>query len=255
MMMATRKAGLSGLTLALLLGGCGAAPTAVVPKSETPVLKPIAPPAADDQDGQKVLTTLKTQAPSVLTLAAKSHSWQILPDGTKDYNAADMWIRRPNSRTPFELAAYISQARDKRVERTKMVFDGVRNVKLKTYFLGFLAVRVTLPVDDSRIVDKYHRSLKDTSLDQMLNVVLDPGARTRKIGTFELRGERLQLVEVRSPTSWPDVSKEIYGMSEKTGMPIYRDSYNKAGKVFRHFDVEGLRIGVHFAPGDFSTDG
>jgi len=253
-----RWASLAGL--AVILGtvvGCGSSPTAVKPKQDIPqqpILQPIAPPSGDDLDGKKSLDALRKAVPSTMAVGGKTHSWQINPDGARDYSSSTMALKRPNNREPFQMAAYVVEAKDKRVERTKALYDGRETVRLKTYFLGFLAVKVTLAYNDSRLVDPYKRTFKDTKLEQMVDVILHPEAKTRKIGTFDLRGERLDLVEVVSPAMWKDVSKEVFGLSQKNGMPIYRDTYNKSGKLFRHFDIEGLRMNPAFPPAEFSLD-
>ncbi len=251
-------AALTGLALTLLLAGCGASPTAVKPgatKPDTPALQPIAPPDGADPEAKEALKALREAVPVISTISAKQHGWQYLPDGTFDFCNADIALRRSTKAEPFTLAAYVYNARDKRVERTKMVFDGKSTIRLKTYFLGFLAVKATLAYNDSRLVDPYKRTYRDVSLDQMLSVVMHPEAKTRKMGTFLLRGERLTLVEVRSPAMWKDVGKEIFGLSEKNGMPVYRDTYLKSGKLFRHFDIEGLRLNPKLPSSSFDVDG
>ncbi len=253
-----RWASLIGLAAIMGSVGCGSAPTSVKPKdpaNQQPILQPIAPPTGDDLDGKKALEALKQAVPTTTTIGGKSHSWTVQPDGSRDFCHATMSLKRSSIREPFILAAYVTEAKDKRVERTKMVYDGRESIRLKTYFLGFLAVKVTLPYNDSRLIDLYKRTFKDTRIEQMLDVVMHPGAKTKKIGTFELRGERLDLVEIVSPAMWKDVSKEVFGLSQKNGMPIYRDTYNKSGKLFRHFDIEGLRLNPKFPPGEFSVDG
>lgn len=248
---------LTGLALTYLLSGCGASPAGVKPaptKPDTPVLQPVAPPDATDPEAKEALKALREAVPVVNTIAGKQHSWQYLPDNTFDYCKADIALKRSAKTEPFTLAAYVFDAKDKRVERTKMVFDGKSSIRLKTYFLGFLAVKATIAYNDPRIVDPYKRTFRDTSLDQMLAVVMHPDAKTRKMGTFMLRGERLTLVEVKSPAMWKDVSKEIFGLSEKNGMPIYRDTYLKSGKLFRHFDIEGLKLNPKLAPSNFDVD-
>lgn len=242
---------LSGLALSSVLVGCGASPAGVKPgptKPDTPVLQPIAPPDGSDPEGKEALKALREAVPVVNTISGKQHSWQYLPDGKFDYCKADIALRRTGRSEPFTLAAYVFDAKDERVKRTKMVFDGKSSIRLKTYFLGFLAVKATLAYDDPRLVDPYKRTFRDTSLDQMLAVVMHPEARTRKMGTFMLRGERLTLVEIQSPAMWKDVSKEVFGLSERNGMPIYRDTYLKSGKLFRHFDIENLKLNPRLSP-------
>lgn len=245
---------LASVALSTVLPGCGASPTGVKPrptKPDTPVLQPIAPPDASDPEAKEALKALRDAVPVVNTISGKQHSWQYLPDGKFDYCKADIALRRRNQAEPFTLAAYVFDAKDDRVKRTKMVFDGKSSIRLKTYFLGFLAVKATIAYNDPRIVDPYKRTFRDTSLDQMLAVVTHPEARTRKMGTFMLRGERLTLVEVKSPAMWKDVSREVFGLSEKNGMPVYRDTYLKSGKLFRHFDIENLKLNPRVSPATF----
>jgi hypothetical protein len=246
------------LVVAIAATGCGSAPTGAKKPTdglpEQPVLKPIAPPSSDDLDDKKAIEFLKEQAPTVNTLKARAHTWQKVPDGTLDYCNSDYFVKRSGPNDPYQFAAYVHDAKDKRTIKTKLIFDGRSTIRLRTFFLGFVAVKATLPVNDSRLVDPYGRTMKDSSLDQMLGVLLHPEAKTKKVGAFSLRGEGLQLIEIQSPNMWKDVSKEIFGISDRTGMPIYRDTYNKAGKVFKHMDIENLQVRVKFSGSEFTLD-
>lgn len=245
-------------TTALLLGltGCGSASTTVAPPKgeETPVLKPVTPPDQGDPEGKEIIARFKAKVPLTKTVTGTGHSWQVNPDGERDYCVSRMSLKHGSVNEPFTMAAKVTEAKDKKVVGTKVIYNGRDQIRIKTFVFGFLAVKATIAVDDPRIVDKYKRSFKDTSLDQWLAVLNDPNAKTKVIGGFSLRGEPLDLLEVKSKVSWKDVSKEIFGVSKRSDMPIYRDSYNLAGKVFKHIDMEGLKTNVSFGSSEFELD-
>lgn len=243
---------LTGAVLAfgVLVAGCGlTVPTGEELPDPVPTLEPVAPPNPVADDARAIVERVRERSNATRNWAAVAHTEVIGPNGKRDYNVSRMAFKRPGT-----TAACLMDAANKKKTGTKLVFDGEREVAIKTFFFGILPIRITLPVTDDRLLDAYKRSLRDTHANQFMAVILHPQAEVRRLGTFSMKGEALDLLEFRSPASWKDLSREVIGVSRRTGLPVYRDCFDKRNRRIFHMELHEMRTNVAFSSTEFSLD-
>lgn len=240
--------GLGGL--AMVLAACGAAPDLPVatPHADpTPV--PLTPPDPRQATARSLLAAVSRQVDQTRTWTATCRSECIATNGDRDYNVARLSYRRPGV-----CAVTILEARQDKKAGTRLVYDGVDSVAVKTYLFGLIPLRVTLHVDDDRLLDAYKRSIKDTSTEQMLGVMLNPQTQVVPLGTYRLGDETVALLEFHSPVSWKGVSREVIGISQRTVLPILRDVYDRQNRRMFHMELAGMRTNVALPSSEFSLE-
>lgn len=235
--------------LALSVGACGTPDVPLVPDFPEPVPGNEPPSAPTDGDTRAILAAVAQQVARTSNWRATAHSEVIGPDGSRDFNVSRITYQRPGM-----AAATILDARERRKIGTRLVYDGARSVALKTYFFGFLPIRVTLDVNDDRLLDAYKRSLKDTSTEQFVGVLLHPEAQVKRIGRFMMDNEAVELMDVRSPASWKELSREVIGISHRLLIPVYRDCYNQRNERIFHLELKGMRVNLPVTKKDFTLD-
>lgn len=235
--------------LALSVAACGATDVPLAPDFPEPVPSDQPPTAPTDADTRTILATVAQAVAQTRTWRATAHSEVIGPDGSRDFNVSRITYQRPGM-----AAATILDAREKRKIGTRLVFDGAKSVALKTYFFGFLPIKVTLDVNDGRLLDSYKRSLKDTSTEQFVGVLLHPEAQVKRIGRYMMDGEPVELMDVRSPASWKELSREVIGVSHRLLIPVYRDCYDAKNTRIFHLELKGMRTNFPVTKKDFSLD-
>jgi hypothetical protein len=238
--------GLGAVAIAAL-AGCGAPPDAPLKPDPTPV--PVATPDAREATARDVLAVVQQAVDHTQTWTGSARTDNIAPDGDRDYNVVTLCYKRPGI-----CAATVTASRDSRKVGTRMVYDGNRTVAIKTYLFGFFPVRATLDVQDDRLLDGYKRSLRDTSTEQLLGVLLDPQAQCVDRGIYQVAGENVELLDLRSSHSWKEVSHEVIGISHRTRLPILRDVYDQRDKVVFHMEITGMKTNVSFPPREFTNE-
>lgn len=237
------------VALGVTVGACGTGQTPIAPDFPEPAPSDIAPPAPTDGDVRPILGVVAEQVALTRNWRAEAHSEVIAPDGSRDFNVSRITYQRPGM-----AAATLLDAREKRKIGTRLVYDGAETVALKTYFFGFLPIKVSLSVTDDRLLDAYKRSLKDTSTEQFVGVLLHPQAQVRRLGRYMMGDEPVELMEVRSPASWKGLSREVIGISHRLVIPVYRDCYNERNQRIFHLELKGMRTNLPITAKDFSLD-
>lgn len=235
------------VALGLTVTACGTAETPLAPDFPEPT--DITPPAPTDGDARPILAVVAQQVAQTRNWRAEAHSEVIAPDGSRDFNVSRITYQRPGM-----AAATILDAKERRKIGTRLVYDGAETVALKTYFFGFLPIQVTLGVTDSRLLDAYKRSLKDTSTDQFVGVLLHPQAQVKRLGRYMMGDEPVELMDVRSPASWKGLSREVIGISHRLVIPVYRDCYNERDQRIFHLELKGMRINLPVTAKDFTLN-
>lgn len=236
-----------------LLGACGANGAGwrsdAVRHTEAPV--PPLPSLAPDQEesAKRMLAEVAQTADESTGFLALAYTELLQPDGTRDHNTARIAYRRGG-----EMAATVLAAQIKKKEGTKLIFDGKSEVRVRTYFFGFLPIKLTLPVDDPRLVDVYKRTLKDTSTDALLDALLHPRAVVRPLGEGRAAGEAVDLFEVVSPLRWDKIQREVFGISRRVKLPILRDSFDHKGRLLFHLEMRNMRANVKVPAAEFTLD-
>lgn len=255
---ASKAKALAAATLiaATFLAGCGYdAPTAKRPLRRTePAAAPVAPAplnadAASVERARQILQAVEAKTRGVDTWQATATSEVVGPTGDKYWNTSKI-----NFKHPATMAATVIKCKDGKAENTKLVYGGGSEVQLKTHFFGFIAIKINLPVDDSRLVDAYKRSLRDTQTKQLFTMLLHPQAQAAWVGEGLAAGEPVDFVDVRSPESWKGVTHEVVGISRRLSLPISRDCFDAKNRRIFHLELKGMRLNFTPKAGDFTLD-
>lgn len=248
-MAAGRNLGATLLAIGLLLAGCGMeSPVSELPPTPSPTLQPVSPPASPNDDAREIVEWVRRQSAATQNWTANARTEVSGPGTKRDYNVSRVSFKRPGT-----TAAVLKGSANGKKIGTKLIYND-REVAIRTYFFGIIPIKLTLPITDERLLDAYGRSLRDTSTDQIMAVILDPRSQARRVGSFRLGNEDLELLEFRSPVSWKDVSREVIGISRRTGLPIYRDCYDKQNRRIFHVELHDMRTNVGFGSKEFTLD-
>lgn len=242
--------GVAIAALTALLAACGATPT---PTPKPPAIRPVAPAptlAAPDQAAvRELLARVQAAADGVRNFTATAYTKMRTPKGGIDHNLAKICWRRSG-----HMAATVLDAGIAKKKSTKLIFDGKHEVRVRTYFFGILPLKLTLDVEDPRLVDGYERSLRDTSTERLLETLLHPQAVVRPLGEAISHGEPVDLVEVRSPLRWKGVEKDVFGISRRISLPVMRDAYDAAGRVVFHMEMRDMKPNVTIPASEWTVD-
>jgi hypothetical protein len=235
----------------LLLAACGKA-TPTTPASLPPVqpigVTPSAAPA-DDAALKALLARVQAAADATRNFSATAYTKMRTPTGGTDHNLAKIHWKRPGT-----MAATVLDAGVAKKKSTKLVFDGKHEVRVRTYFFGFIPLKITLDVEDPRLVDGYKRSLRDTSTERLLETLLHPQAEARLLGAGVSHGEDVDYVEVRSPLRWKGVDKDVFGISRRISLPVMRDAIDGAGRVIFHLEMREMTPNTTIPASEWTVD-
>ena len=245
------------MAAATLLAGCGYEPATskrALRRAE-PMAAPVAPPpvnadAAAVERARAILAAVDAKTKTVTNWQATATSEVVGPGaGDKNWNTSKINFKHPST-----MAATVVKAKDGKAENTRLVYHGGNEVSLKTYFFGFLAIKIDLPVDDGRLVDAYKRSLRDTQTKQLFTMLLHPQAQAAWVGEGLAAGEPVDFIDVRSPESWKGVTHEVVGVSRRLALPISRDCFDAKNRRIFHLELKGMKINFTPKAGDFTLD-
>lgn len=256
MQVGAAKQVLALMIAAVSLTACGT--TGLTPKTPTkrttvaaaPVMLPLAAPeAAAVEKAHVLLAAVDAATKQVHNWTASATSEVVGPDGSKNWNTSKV-----NFKHPATMCATVVKAKDEKSVNTKLLYEGGDQIQLKTFFFGFLAIKITLPHDDARLVDAYKRSLKQTQTKQLFETILHPQATSAWIGEGTVAGEAVDFLDVQSPGSWKGISHEVVGISRRLNLPIMRDSFNHKNQRIVHLELKGMKLNFQPKSGDFSLD-
>jgi hypothetical protein len=239
---------------ACAMAGCGKTPTAVSALRTAPVEAPLPiqtpASAANPQATElaaKIIAAVAAAKPRTTTWVAKAHSTVTAPNGDTNWNVSEIHFRAPST-----MAAHVISAKDGKTMNTSLVYRGGDEIDLKTYFFGFIAIKISLPINDSRLQDAYHRTLKDTQTSQLMGLILDPNAKATYLGAGKIFNQDVDFLDIVSPSDWKDVSHEVVGISRTMACPLSRDAYDKRGKRMFQLQLENMRINYKPGSDDFT---
>ena len=245
------------LIAATLLAGCGYEPPTgkrslrrSAPLAAPVAAAPVNADAAAVARARAILQGVDAKTKQVTNWQATATSEVVGPSaGDKNWNTSKIAFKHPST-----MAATVIKAKDGKAENTKLVYRGGDQVQLKTYFFGFIAIKVDLQVDDSRLVDSYKRSLRDTQTKQLFTMLLHPQAQASWVGEGVAAGEPVDFIDVRSPESWKGVTHEVIGISRRLSLPISRDCYDAKNRRIFHLELKGMRVNFAAKASDFTLD-
>ncbi len=254
--MKSKALAVTALVATTFLAGCGYdSPTAKRSFRRTePMAAPVAaaPGTADAAAVARAAAILKdveAMTKTVNNWKATATSEVVGPNGEKNWNTSAICFKHPAT-----MAATVVKAKDGKSVNTKLVYRGGDDVSLKTYFFGFIAIKIDLPVDDSRLVDAYKRTLKDTQTKQLFAMLLHPQAQAAWIGEGTAAGEQVDFLDVRSPGSWKGITHEVVGISRRLASPVMRDCFDAKDRRIFHLELKGMKVNFTPKAGDFTLD-
>lgn len=156
------------------------------------------------------------------------------------------------SKSPQRNYVEVLGSNEEKVVGTKVSWktDGKANVRTK--FIGFW-VTVTIDLHDDRLRDQRGNFLDETAIDRSLATLLDPGARVTFKGEGNLNGRPMVVLDVVSPLSLKNVTREVYGLDPTTCQPIMREMY-KGEKLIWKMIAESTKANPTFTSKDFEVE-
>ncbi len=168
-------------------------------------------------------------------------------DGTTKHVRSRYKYQKSTSRNFIEVLA----SNEEKVVGTKVSWKNDGKANVRTKFIGFW-VTVTLDLHDDRLRDQRGNFLDETSIDRSLATLLDPGARLTFKGEGNLNGRPMVVLDVVSPLSLKNVTREIYGIDPTTSQPIMREMY-KGDKLIYKMQLESAKLNPTFKSADFEV--
>jgi hypothetical protein len=107
---------------------------------------------------------------------------------------------------------------------TLFLNDGKITVRVK---IGPFPVTKTFPIDDDQVTSARNYRIDQTDFAAMVGVVLADGAKVVSLGSGDLLGRKVDLLEV-SPAGMADGSRERIGLDPVTHLPLARAVFGKA---------------------------
>jgi hypothetical protein len=172
------------------------------------------------------------------------------------YYKDDGSIKHVRSRYKFQKPQRnfieVLASNEDKVVGTKVSWKGDGKASVRTKFIGFW-VTVSLDLHDDRLRDQRGNFLDETSISRALETLLDPGARVTFKGEGNLAGRPMVVLDVVSPLSLKNVTREVYGIDPTINQPIMREMY-KGDKLIWKMNVESAKVNPTFSSKDFAVD-
>ena len=116
-------------------------------------------------------------------------------------------------RSPHRNHLEVKASSEDKVVGTKVSWGTSGKAAVRTKFIGFW-VTVSLDLHDERLKDQRGNFLDETSIERSLATLLDPGARVTFKAEGNLNGRPMVVLDVVSPLSLKNVTREVYGHHE-----------------------------------------
>jgi outer membrane lipoprotein-sorting protein len=220
--------------LAAATAGCGTSPTAVrkarpAPARPAPVAQPLAPTGAPAvgarqvPEVQQMLAGLRRAQAQVPGFSAMIETLDKGPGG-QETNTMRVTFRKPTT-LKIEMLKAQGQA-----QGAVIVWSGGDNVKIKP---TFLPMAVEKSIHDAQTKSKNGWTIKDTEVNAIFRVMLDPATRIRALGMQQLDGRMLAGYEVQSGQSPRGASHEAIAIDPRTGLPAARMIFKGQELIYR----------------------
>lgn len=131
----------------------------------------------------------------------------------QESNSMRVTFRKPSS-LKIEMTKAVGQA-----QGAKILWTGGDSLRIKP---SFLPMSVEKSISDEQTKSKNGWTIKDTEVNAIIRVLLDPNAQIKALGVHPIEGRPLSAFEVRSRLSPRGASHEVVGMDGTTGLPAAR---------------------------------
>ena len=240
--------GFSLLLGAMMLAGCGAAPTAPhvkdqpVPEpdaSTAPIgIPPVAggaPVSAGPGQGQGLDAMMLGIRAARQNVTGFTGNVVTFEDGPKGKISETLKIA---FKKPSTLKIDVTQSTAGNAG-TQLLWSGGEDCKVKP---GYLPFPVSIKMSDDRLLSKNGWKISETEVNSILKVLLDPSSRLKGLGPQAFDGKQLQMVELVSPLTPKGGAREVIGIDPATNLPGVRMIYNASGKLIYRLTIKQLKL-------------
>lgn len=149
----------------------------------------------------------------------------------------DYWFQKPNS-----VAMLIKEHTKSAAAGTKMVWMGGAKIAIKTKFIGFW-VKTSIDESDDRLKDGRGDRISETTVQRMMQALLDPAAQVGLLGTGQYKGKPITQLSLKSKFMLPRVESERIAIDTTTYLPVVREMYEKGQLTYR-MQLEDIKLNV-----------
>ena len=173
------------------------------------------------------------------------------------YNKDDGSTKHVRSRYKYQKSPQrnfleVLASNEEKVVGTKVSWGTNGKADVRTKFIGFW-VTVNLDLHDERLKDQRGNFLDETSIDRSFATLLDPRSRVTFKAEGNLNGKPMVVVDLVSPLSLKNVTREVYGIDLTTNTPIMREMY-KGDKLIWKMVVESAKTNPQLSSKDFVVE-
>ena len=229
---------------ATLLAACGQAPATVpqrqrVTQQALPAAPaPLAPVPTGAGAGEPTLRARVDAAVAKLD-AVRSISGKLafreFKASEQDHGDAAIAFRRK----PFAARVDVLESNRLIAHGGALLWKGGTTIQIKPLKMPFT---LDFSWEDAKVVSLRGYRIDQTDIFSMGKVLRHPAAQLKDAGVKRLRGETLYCVDVVSPSSLPDVKREVIGLSATHGIPVYREMYDAQGRLVHQGQGYELQI-------------
>lgn len=189
-----------------------------------PSRTPSAQPVATDPL-QSLMTAVKQALSSIQNLTATIDSWNTNGQKSETVKTRISFMQPDHNRVD------ILQSTNSSAVGSKVVWSGTSQVTVRAKVL-FVSVTLTLPQTDDRLVNARGYTVADVGLKRLIDIFFHPQTNAKWLGTSNMDGRNLYILELTSPLSPDDVSKERVGIDPETKLPVLRQLFQGDQMVF-----------------------
>lgn len=142
----------------------------------------------------------------------------------QESNSMRVTFKKPSS-LKIEMTKASGQAAGARI-----LWTGGDNLRIKP---SFLPMAVEKSIRDEQTVSKNGWSIKETEVNAIIRIILDPQAQIKPLGTHPIDGRPLSMYEVRSRLSPQGASHEVVGVDPQSALPNARLIYKGGDLIYK----------------------
>lgn len=149
----------------------------------------------------------------------------------------DYWFQKPKA-----VAMVIKEHTKTAANGTKMVWMGGDKLAIKTKFIGFW-VKTSLPESDDRLKDGRGDRISETTVQRMMQALLDPAAQVALLGNGQFKGKPITQISLKSKYMLSRVESERIAIDTTTYLPVVREMYEKGQLTYR-MQLEDIKLNI-----------
>lgn len=220
---------------------------------------PLAPDAGRTNKNLVLVPSQQTEEDPRALLAEVAHQYQqteaihttILTWSTHNGKSASTKVEAYFQKTN-RYRMTVLESTDTMAIGSKLVYTGGERCNVKGTFLG-LPVQTSLGLSNARICTLRGDTLLDTGVERMMEILLDPNAKTKVLGHAILDSRSLTIVEVVSPHMLKNTTREVLFIDQEKALPSIREIYEGENPVIR-CEFRGTVVNPEIPAGTFEMN-